>query len=83
LYILVSATNPNQDFIWLIIDDGSTDNTKKELVAGVDSGRCKININYYKDNGGMHNKYNMAYDVMESEFNVCIDSDEGSRMQLL
>lgn len=64
-----------QDFQWLIIDDGSTDDTK-ELVEGW-MNQSKISIDYiYKENGGMHTGHNLAYDLIETELNVCIDSDD-------
>lgn len=63
------------DFEWLVVDDGSTDDTK----ALVDSwiAENKIPIRYiYKKNGGMHTGYNTAYDNIFTELAVCIDSDD-------
>jgi glycosyltransferase involved in cell wall biosynthesis len=63
------------DFEWLIVDDGSTDNTK-ELVDGWIRD-AKVPIRYiYKENGGMHTGYNVAYDNIFTELAVCIDSDD-------
>ncbi|HEU0137732.1 MAG TPA: glycosyltransferase family A protein, partial [Flavobacterium sp.] len=65
----------SSDFDWLIIDDGSTDNTK-ELVESWMADN-KINITYfYKENGGMHTGHNAAYKLIDTELNVCIDSDD-------
>lgn len=65
----------SQDFLWLIIDDGSTDDTKK-LVAHW-TAENKIKIKYlYKENGGMHTGYNTAYDHIDTELNMCMDSDD-------
>lgn len=65
----------SQDFIWLIIDDGSSDGTD-ELVKQWQSEN-KIAIAYrYKKNGGMHTGHNLAYQVIDTELNVCIDSDD-------
>lgn len=65
----------SKDFLWLIIDDGSTDNTR-ELVNEW-SNEKKIEIKYvYKENGGMHTGYNTAYDLIGTELNMCIDSDD-------
>ena len=65
-----------KDFVWLIIDDGSTDNTA-ELVQKwqrLDNG---FEIRYiYKENGGMHTAHNVAYENITTELNACIDSDD-------
>ena len=63
-------------FEWLIIDDGSTDQTA-ELVKSWIKRNNGFKIRYlYKENGGMHTAYNMAYDNINTELNVCIDSDD-------
>lgn len=65
----------SKDFIWLIIDDGSTDNTK-ELVDGW-IAESKMEIRYkYQENQGMHGAHNTAYELIDTELNVCIDSDD-------
>ena len=65
-----------KDFIWLIIDDGSTDNTVK-LVHKWQSEEREFEIRYiYKENGGMHTAHNTAYENIDTELNVCIDSDD-------
>lgn len=65
-----------KDFIWLIIDDGSTDDTKK-LVDEWKNRDNGFEIQYiYKENGGMHTAHNIAYENIYTELNVCIDSDD-------
>lgn len=65
----------SKDFVWMIIDDGSSDNTK-ELVQQWQSEN-KIEILYhYKENGGMHTGHNLAIRLIDTELNVCIDSDD-------
>lgn len=65
-----------KDFIWLIIDDGSKDNTA-ELVRHWQAENCGFEIHYiYKENGGMHTAHNTAYENIDTELNVCIDSDD-------
>ena len=65
-----------KDFIWLIIDDGSTDNTAS-LVKSWSSKENGFKIQYiYKKNGGMHTAHNTAYENIHTELNVCIDSDD-------
>lgn len=65
-----------KEFKWLIIDDGSTDNTKQLVESWIkeDNG---FEIEYaYKENGGMHTAHNLAYELINTELNVCIDSDD-------
>lgn len=65
-----------KEFIWLIIDDGSSDNTA-ELVKGWQQRDNGFEIRYvYKQNGGMHTAHNTAYENIDTELNVCIDSDD-------
>lgn len=65
----------NKNFVWLVIDDGSTDNTK-EIIDGYIREE-KINIKYiYQENQGMHGAHNTAYENIDTELNVCIDSDD-------
>ena len=63
------------DFEWLVIDDGSIDNTEELVKGWIVEGR--ISIRYIKkENGGLHTGYTMAIANMETELNVCIDSDD-------
>lgn len=65
----------SKDFVWLIIDDGSTDNTT-ELVNGW-LAEDLVRIRYvYQENQGMHGAHNTAYELIDTELNVCIDSDD-------
>lgn len=65
-----------KDFIWLIVDDGSTDETA-ELVKEWMEKENGFEIRYvYKENGGMHTAHNVAYENIDTELNVCIDSDD-------
>ena len=66
----------NKEFIWMIIDDGSTDNTRA-LVEGWMKEPLDFEIVYcHKENGGLHTAYNEAIAHMETELCVCIDSDD-------
>lgn len=64
-----------KDFEWLVVDDGSTDYTKKLVESWI--AENKIPIRYiYQDNQGMHGAHNTAYKNITTELNTCIDSDD-------
>lgn len=63
-------------FIWLIIDDGSTDETNKVVHEWIQQ-TSDFQIRYiYKENGGLHTAYNYAIESIETPLCVCIDSDD-------
>lgn len=66
----------NKNFIWLIVDDGSTDDTKRivEKWKQKDNGFEIVYI--YKENGGMHTAYNTAYRYINTELSMNVDSDD-------
>lgn len=66
---------PIKDFEWLIIDDGSVDNTE-EIVQGLIL-KASFAIRYIKqENGGKHSAFNRAIEEANSDWFVCIDSDD-------
>lgn len=64
-----------KDFEWLIIDDGSTDNTKDLVQSWIKENIIPIHYIYQK-NQGMHGAHNTAYHNVATELNTCIDSDD-------
>ena len=65
----------SDDFEWLVIDDGSSDNTKELVTQWIQEH--KIAIRYiYQENEGMHGAHNTAYKKIYTELNTCIDSDD-------
>ena len=64
-----------KDFIWLIIDDGSSDNTADLVKSWQNEGKIKIEY-HYQQNQGMHGAHNTAYRLIKTELNTCIDSDD-------
>lgn len=65
----------SRDFCLLIIDDGSRDNTRKLVQGWIAEQRPPIRYEY-KPNGGMHTAHNLAYRLINTELNTCIDSDD-------
>ena len=64
-----------KDFVWLIVDDGSTDNTKAIVSTWIQENA--VDIKYvYQENQGMHGAHNAAYRNITTELNTCIDSDD-------
>ena len=72
-----SLCNQNSfDFKWLIVDDGSSDNTK-ELVDRWIAQEDRFEIRYiYKENGGLHTAFNVAVAEVDTELFVCFESDD-------
>lgn len=65
----------SKNFIWLVIDDGSTDNVKQLIEKWKEEADFEIRY-IFKTNGGMHSAHNTAYANIDTELNVCIDSDD-------
>lgn len=64
-----------KNFSWLIVDDGSTDNTKEVVEEWLREGR--INIQYeYQENGGKMRAHNQGVNLCNTELFLCLDSDD-------
>ena len=66
----------SDDFVWMIVDDGSTDDTEAVVEDFVNEG--KVQIKYIKkENGGKHTALNRAFEEVETELiALCLDSDD-------
>lgn len=63
-------------FVWLVVDDGSTDSTR-DAVAAFAANENGFEIKYcHKKNGGLHTAYNRAIELCETLLFVCVDSDD-------
>lgn len=64
------------DFQWLIVDDGSTDNTA-DLVAEFIKSSPEMQIDYvYKPNGGKHTALNASHPHIQGDYVLTLDSDD-------
>ncbi len=65
-----------KDFIWLVVDDGSTDNTA-QLVNSWQAANNTFELRYvFQENQGMHGAHNLAFENINTALNTCIDSDD-------
>lgn len=66
----------DKNFQWLIIDDGSTDDTE-EAVLRLKENNPDFRVDYYyKKNGGKHSALNYAHPYILGEFVMILDSDD-------
>ena len=72
-YSLLVQTNNN--FEWVIIDDGSKDNTGEKVNGWINEGSIKIKY-LYKSNGGKHTAHNIGVENSSGDLCVCVDSDD-------
>lgn len=65
----------NQNFEWMIVDDGSTDNTKEIVESFIESNKLRIRY-FYKENGGKHTAVNYGLKYISTKLTVILDSDD-------
>ena len=65
----------SKDFIWLVVDDGSTDNTRSLISSYADEGKIEIEYRYF-ENGGKMRAHNRATENLSTELFLCLDSDD-------
>ena len=64
-----------QDFIWLIVDDGSIDYTGALINSYIQEGLLNIEY-YYKENGGKHTALKVGWMKAKTEYLLSIDHDD-------
>lgn len=70
---LINQTD--KDFIWMVIDDGSKDDTKKYFDEIKKENKIKIEY-YYKNNGGKHTALNYGISRINTDLTIIVDSDD-------
>lgn len=66
----------SKDFVWIIIDDGSSDNTK-QLCEKWQQGNNGFKIEYYyKENAGKSRAINLGVERVETPYIMIMDSDD-------
>lgn len=65
----------SKDFCWIVVDDGSTDNTEQLINTWVTDN--KIDITYYRqENQGKPTAHNKGVELTKTELFTCVDSDD-------
>lgn len=64
-----------KEFVWLVIDDGSTDATDKLVSQWQEEEKLQL-LYIYKENGGKHTALNLAVKQIETELTFIVDSDD-------
>ena len=70
-----STLNSNVSFEWLIMDDGSTDNTKDVVQKFVDENKIEIKYFYHKNKGKMES-INELVEIATGDLMFTCDSDD-------
>lgn len=63
-----------QNFQWLIIDDGSSDDTE-EYIRSLAGHQYELDY-VYKENGGKHTALNKSHEFIKGELTAVVDSDD-------
>lgn len=72
----------SRDFEWLVVDDGSTDNTP-ELISSWGT-KANFSVRYFRqENSGKHIAHNLAVREARGEFFVVLDSDDAAEPRAL
>lgn len=64
-----------KDFQWLVIDDGSSDNTKTVVESFIKNSDFCVEY-HYKQNGGKHTALNYAHSFIKGDYVLILDSDD-------
>lgn len=65
----------NKDFIWIVVDDGSTDNVFNILNKWKNENKIQMLI-IRQENGGKHRAHNKGVQLCNTPWFICVDSDD-------
>jgi len=65
----------NNSFVWIIVDDGSTDSTRTLVNNWIKEDRISIEY-HFQENAGKMVAHNRAAQLCKTELFVCLDSDD-------
>ncbi|MGL4943354.1 MAG: glycosyltransferase family 2 protein [Thermoguttaceae bacterium] len=79
-YILTDAYDSllrqtDKSFEWIIVDDGSTDDTESQVRSWISIGHISIRF-FRKENGGKHTAINLGVQHACGELTIILDSDD-------
>ena len=64
-----------KEFVWLIVDDGSSDGTEEKVKEWIKENVIQIRY-IYQQNGGKMRAHNVGAKACDTELFVCLDSDD-------
>lgn len=65
-----------KDFQWLVVDDGSVDNTQ-DVFSEILRQKATFEVEYFhKENGGKHTALNYSHDYIKGDWCIIVDSDD-------
>lgn len=64
-----------QEFEWMIVDDGSIDDTESAIRKILTEAPFKVSY-YYKPNGGKHTALNVGIKKITTDLTIIVDSDD-------
>jgi glycosyltransferase involved in cell wall biosynthesis len=65
----------SRDFMWMIVDDGSTDHTRELVSSWLPLADFRIEY-VYQPNAGKHNAHNTAVNAARTELFLVLDADD-------
>lgn len=63
------------NFEWVVVDDGSTDNTSELVRTITNKSKCPVKY-FYKNNGGKHTALNSGVSLCAGDWILIVDSDD-------